>query len=66
VKPAPKTKIAAFKLTAEQYQLIAQRADRCGVRMGAWMRSVVLQAASRPRPQGEGYLRIREPNGVTT
>jgi hypothetical protein len=66
MKPGPKTKRAMFKVTAEQYQLIEQRAERCGVRMGAWMRSVVLQAASRPRPRGEGYLRIREPNGVIT
>lgn len=65
MKPVPKTKVAAFKLSVEQYTLIEQRAERCGVRMGAWMRSVVLQAASRPRPRGEGYLRIREPNGVT-
>jgi len=56
-----KTKIAAFKLTPEQYKLIDQRAKQCGVRTSVWMRSILLQAAN--RQPSEGYLRIREPNG---
>jgi len=59
-----KTKIASVKLTPEQYKAIEQRAERCGVRLSVWMRSILLQAAS--RNSSEGYLRIREPDGATT
>ena len=59
----PKTKVATLKLTPEQHKLIDQRAKRCGVRMSVWMRSILLQAAS--RNASEGYLRIREPDGAT-
>jgi hypothetical protein len=59
-----KTKAAGFKITPEQYQMLEQRAEHCGVRLSAWMRSILLQAASqKPR---KGYLRIREPDGATT
>jgi len=58
-----KTKVASFKLTPEQYKLIDQRAERCGVTMSAWMRGILLQAVS--RQPSEGYLRIREPDGST-
>jgi hypothetical protein len=59
-----KTKAAGFKLTAEQYRELEQRAARSGVRLSAWMRSILLQAASqKPR---NGYLRIREPDGATS
>lgn len=60
----PKSKVASIKLTPDQHKLIDQRAKRCGVRMSVWMRSILLQAAS--RQSSEGYLRIREPDGVTT
>ena len=59
----PKTKNASVKLTPEQHRMIDQRSKQCGVRMSVWMRSILLQAAS--RQANEGYLRIREPNGDT-
>lgn len=59
-----KTKIAAVKLTPEQYRGLEQRAEHCGVRLSAWMRSILLQAASQ-KPH-KGHLRIREPDGATT
>lgn len=59
-----KSKVATIKLTPDQHKLIDMRAKRCGVRMSVWMRSILLQAAS--RQASEGYLRIREPDGVTT
>jgi len=59
-----KTRVASFKLTPDQHKLIEQRAKRRGLRMSVWMRSILLQAASRNADQG--YLRIREPDGVTT
>jgi hypothetical protein len=60
-----KTKTASMKLTPEQYKLIDQRAKQRGIRMSTWMRSILLQAATSKYAQ-EGYLRIREPDGVTT
>ena len=60
----PKSKVATIKLTPEQDRMIDQRAKKCGVRKSVWMRSILLQAAS--RQASEGYLRIREPDGVTT
>lgn len=60
----PKSKVATIKLTPDQHKMIDQRAKRCGVRMSVWMRSILLQAAS--RQSAEGYLRIREPDGATT
>ena len=51
------------KVTPEQRQLIEKSAKRCGVKLAHWMRSILLQAAT--RQPAEGYLRIREPNGVT-
>lgn len=59
-----KNKIASVKLTPEQYKTIQQRAEKCGVRLSSWMRSILLQAAS--RNPSEGYLRIREPDGTTS
>ena len=58
-----KTKVAGVKLTSKQHKMIADRAERCGVSISAWMRSVCLQAAS--RPMSDGYIRIREPDGAT-
>jgi hypothetical protein len=59
----PKTKATSLKFTPEQHRLIEQRARQCGVRMGVWMRSILLQAAT--KQSSEGYLRIREPDGAT-
>jgi uncharacterized protein (DUF1778 family) len=58
-----KTVTASVKLTPEQHKMIDQRAQQRGVRMSVWMRSILLQAASRQAQ--EGYLRIREPDGDT-
>jgi hypothetical protein len=59
----PKTRVAGLKLTPDQYRMIEQRAERRKVSMSAWMRSILLQAAtSRPSSNG-GFLRIREPDG---
>jgi len=59
-----KTMVASLKLTPDQHKMIDQRARKCGVRMSVWMRSVLLQAAS--KQVKEGYIRIREPNELTT
>lgn len=66
MKPAVqmKTRLVGIKLTPDQYRTIEQRAERRGVRVSVWMRSVLLQAAS--RPPSDGYLRIREPDGALT
>lgn len=58
-----KTKAVGFKLAPEQYHLLEQRAERCGVRLSAWMRSILLQAAQ--QKPSKGHLRIREPDGTT-
>jgi hypothetical protein len=59
-----KTKMLTIKLTADQSRLIDQKAKRCGVKRSVWMRSILTQAASRTAMQG--YLRIREPDGLTS
>jgi hypothetical protein len=61
---APKSKVVTLKLTPEHHKLIDQRARRCGVRMSQWMRSILLQAATKQPDQG--FWRIREPDGVTS
>lgn len=59
--------VASIKMSAEQLRLINQRAKHCGVRPSVWMRVVLMQAAqSAARQPSDGYLRIREPDGVTT
>ena len=57
-----KTRIANCKLTPDQYRMIEQCAGKCQLSMGAWMRSVLLQAASKPAK--DGYIRIHEPDGA--
>jgi hypothetical protein len=64
-KIANKTKLVAFKITPEQYHLIEQRAEKCGVRVSVWMRTIVSQAAI-SRPGKDGDLIVREPNGATS
>jgi len=59
-----KTKIAAFKVTPEQYAMIEKRAERRGVLVGPWMRAVVLQAAK--APTNGHFIRIYEPDGTTS
>ena len=59
--------VATIKMSHEQRQLINQRAKKCGVRASVWMRSILMQAVkSAGREPEDGYLRIREPDGVTT
>lgn len=61
------TEVATVKMTPEQRRLISQRAKLCGVRVSVWMRSVLMQAAqSAARQPSDGYLRIKEPDGMTT
>ena len=58
--------VATIKMSHEQRRLIDQRAKHCGVRPAVWMRSILMQAAqSASRQTSDGYLRIREPDGVT-
>jgi uncharacterized protein (DUF1778 family) len=57
-----KTKMLTLRITADQLRLIDQKADRCGVRRSHYLRSIVLQAARSTAAQG--YLRIREPEGM--
>jgi len=59
-----KTKQTAIRFAPEQYRLLEQRAEHCGLRLNVWMRSILVQAATqKPR---KGYLHIREPDGTTT
>ena len=63
MKNSLKTKGVLLKFSPEQYKSIAQRAERCGVRGGPWMRAVHLQVAKRT---GEpGIAKVREPDGAT-
>lgn len=62
--PLVKSKIAAFKITPEQHRMIEQRAEKCGVKAGTWMRVIVLQAVG--SRANDGFLRIREPDGSMT
>ncbi len=59
-----KTKVRTLKFTPEQDKLIEERAERCKVSVSVWMRTVLLQVAS--RPAREGYHRVREPDGALT
>lgn len=59
-----KTRIAAFKVTPDQYTMIAERAEERGLPVGTWMRAIVLQAATAPK--NGRFLRINEPSGATT
>jgi hypothetical protein len=61
-----KSKKLSFKLTDEQCRMIEQRAERCKVSTSAWIRTILLQVATRPTSSRPGYLRIREPNGELT
>jgi hypothetical protein len=56
-----RTRVSTLRFTPEQYKMIAQRAERCKVSVAVWIRTVLLQVAS--RPAREGYHRVREPNG---
>jgi predicted HicB family RNase H-like nuclease len=63
MKPLPKkTKTVCFKLNPEQYRAIEQRAERCGVSVSVWVRSILTQATK--RSDGAPF-RLQEPNGAT-
>jgi hypothetical protein len=55
-----KTKAVGFKVTPQQHQALEQRATRCGVPLGFWIRSILLQAIAQPVGK---HLKIREPDG---
>lgn len=59
-----KSKKAEVKLTPDQYEMIVKRAERCGIRLTTWMRSILMQAAA-SRAANDGYIRIREPDRTT-
>jgi hypothetical protein len=61
---SPKSKAVTIKLSPEQHKAISARAERCGVKPGVWMRSILSQAAILRAEQG--YIQVREPNGATT
>ena len=61
---ASKTRPVAFKVTPEQYALISERAEQRGVKLGYWIRSIVMQAANSPK--NGRHIRIYEPNGTTS
>lgn len=52
-----------FKVTPELYTKMAQRAEKNGVCLSAWVRSLVSQVVA--SKESKGHLRIREPNGTT-
>lgn len=60
-----KTMSVTIKLTPGQYKTIDQRSKKAGVRMAVWMRAVVCHASTRD-PDIDGYIRIREPDMMTT
>jgi hypothetical protein len=60
-----KTKAVTVKMTSDQYRLVEQRARDCDLPLGVWIRQIITHAATR-EPDSDGYLRIREPDGVTT
>ena len=59
-----KTRKMSFKVTPDPCRAIEQRAESRGLRVGTWMRLILLQAAS--KPAHEGYIRVHEPKGETT
>jgi len=59
--PPLKNKGIYVRLTPEQFKMIEQRAERCGVRMGPWMRAVILQVAK--KNGAPGIVPVREPEG---
>jgi hypothetical protein len=52
-------------LTPDQYKLVERRALDRDLPLGVWIRQIITHAATR-EPDMDGYLRIREPDGVTT
>lgn len=57
-----KTHKILVRLTSEQRRLVEQRAERCGLAMAVWARSILIQAATRSAT--DGCLRLKEPDGT--
>ncbi len=60
-----KTQRIGFKATPDQAKAIEQRAQQCGVKVSAWMRHILLQAA-KTASGPPGIVTVREPDGTTT
>lgn len=64
-----RSEMVFVRVTPDQRRLFEQSAAKSGVRLSIWMRSILLQVADPKAPRGrksDGYIRIREPDGVTT
>jgi len=61
--PPAKSKGIFLRLSPEQYRLIQQRAERCGVRVAPWIRTILLQVAKKTGTPG--VTSVREPDGVS-
>jgi len=59
-----KKRLVATKFTPEQFRAITQSAEKCGVHLSVWMRSILMQCTR--RPSREGYIRVRLPDGGLT
>ena len=61
-----KTSVIVMRFTPAQRTAIEQRAEKCGVKIGVWVRSVLIQVAkSKTTDKSRGYIYVREPNGMT-
>ena len=58
-----KSRAATVKFSIEQYKMIEQRAERCGMQVGPWMRKILVQVAKRTGPPG--IVRVHEPEGIS-
>ena len=56
-----KDRVVNTKFTVEQVRLMDARAKRCGVSRSVWIRTILIQAAT--RQPAEGFVRIKEPDG---
>lgn len=59
-----KDRVVSLKFTADQVRDIDTRAKRCGVSRSVWIRTILLQAAT--RQPSEGFVRVKEPDGRLT
>lgn len=61
---AAKTRPVTVKFSDDQYTVIENRAARCKMNVAVWLRSIALQAAT--RPASDGRILIKEPDGGMT
>jgi len=59
-----KTVVVTLRMSPKQLRLIQERAKKRGVKLRQWMRSILLQVAE--RQSSERYVRIKEPDGITS